>query len=214
MLARRVARRLAVSASDHPSFARLTDLVERRLDPEDRGRLDSHIRACDACASNVGWLERVTGVMRAGALEEPPEPVVNRATRLLRLRTGSQQPQPSLVRRILAVLSFDTAPALGEMALGLRSGEQAALRQLLFIAEDRQIQLRVQPATHGWLIAGQVLGSCDDGGRAELHGPTLVDADLNEVCEFSLPEVPSGVYRLLLRLGHTEIDVPDLALGV
>jgi anti-sigma factor RsiW len=212
--ARYVAGRLAVSSSDHPPFAHLTDLVQDRLDPGERGRLDSHVSTCGQCASSVVWLERVISVMRAGALEEPPLPAVSRATRLLRLRITSQQPGPSLVRRILAVLSFDTAQPLSGMALGLRSSEQPTLRQMMFTAEDRHIQLRVRSAPHGWLMVGQVLGSCDHGGRAELRGPNMVEVELNEVCEFSLPEVPSGVYSLLLRLGDADIEVPDLALGV
>jgi anti-sigma factor RsiW len=203
-----------MNSSDHPSFSRLTDLVQGRLAAEERDQLDAHLSTCAQCGPTMTWLRRVTNVMRAGALEDPPISVVNRATRLLRLRTGPQEARPSLVRRILAVLSFDTTQAAGQLALGFRSGEQGALRQMLFVAEDRQVQLRVRSAAHGWLVAGQVLGSCEGGPRAELRGPTSVEAELNEVCEFSLPEVPPGVYTLLVHLGDVEIEVPDLALGV
>jgi hypothetical protein len=44
----------------------------------------------------------------------------------------------------------------------------------------------------------------DDGARAR--------AALNELCEFTLPPVPEGSYKLLLRLPGAEVQIPELDL--
>ena len=73
----------------------------------------------------------------------------------------------AVLRRVVAALAFDSAagPAL---APGMRS-VGGPVRQLLFSALDRDIDLRVAPHDDGgFVLQGQVLGP-DAGGRARLR---------------------------------------------
>jgi len=143
--------------------------------------------------------------MRTDDLEDAPGHVIARAVRLVRPR----QPAPSLVRRVLATLSFDSLQA--QPVFGLRSGTPMA-RQLWFNAEDHDLDVRITPVNSQWAIAGQVLGP-GTGGRVELRGPTTVQTSLNELSEFTLPSVPSGCYSLRVSVGDMAIEIPDLELG-
>jgi hypothetical protein len=111
---------------------------------------------------------------------------------------------------VRAWLRFDSAQR--PLAPGLRAG-QAAARQLLFSAGERDLDIRLTPAGTAWMISGQVLGS-EASGQAELRGDAIqVQAELGDLSEFALPPVPAGRYTLILRLAEAEIEVTDLEVG-
>jgi hypothetical protein len=201
-----------MNAPQHPTFNRLTDLAEGRVDGAGRANLVAHVEGCATCATSLGWLERALGTMRATLLEEPPPSVVSRAARLLRQRAAGDSPRRGLIPT-LARLLFDSGQAAGGLAFGLRAG-RATSRQLLFGAGEHELELRIVAETDRWTIRGQVLGACDGTGAVEISGPTSRRTQLNDVCEFALAELPAGVYRLSVRLGDAQIDVPELLVGV
>jgi hypothetical protein len=84
---------------------------------------------------------------------------------------------------------------------------------MLYSAGDNDVDLRVQPAGESWVVSGQVLGECA-GGSVRLEGGAaeVAAAELNELCEFTLPAVPSGTYKLRLRLNDVEVEIPELQL--
>jgi hypothetical protein len=97
-------------------------------------------------------------------------------------------------------------------AFGVRSG-QATSRQLLYSAEESDIDLRISSQDDQWIVAGQLLGRDCVGGRVEIEGERgLAVAALDELCEFMLPPVPSGNYTLRLRLQDAEVELPQLEL--
>ena len=194
--------------SSHVPFSKLADLVEGRLEPDEQAQVRRHVAVCPGCAADVGWLESVIGLMRDDQSEEVPSAALARAVRLFRARAA--RPAPGLLERVQAVLRFDSAQL--PLAYGVR-GEQPVARQLLFGAGVHDLDLRVAPAGDGWTVSGQVLGSCS-GGQAILEGAEgAAQATLNDLCEFTLPVVPSGSYTLLLRLPEAEVEVPGLELG-
>ncbi len=77
------------------------------------------------------------------------------------------------------------------------------------------VDLRLAPSGDGWAVSGQVLGECA-AGRVELFADgddtSAARADLNDLCEFTLPTVPAGTYTLRLTLDDAEIEVPGLSL--
>jgi hypothetical protein len=100
----------------------------------------------------------------------------------------------------------------GTPAYGVRSGQSAA-RQMLYSAGDNDLDLRVTPSGEAWVVSGQVLGSECAGGQVRLQSETdETAAPLNELCEFTLPPVPSGSYTLRVRFKDMEVEVPDLEL--
>lgn len=121
----------------------------------------------------------------------------------------------ALVRRVVAVLSFDSWGASG-LAQGMRS-LRSPTRHLLFSAEGRDIDLRIAPEHEAFVLAGQVLGP-DDHGRVVLRGPdSQAGAErsvaLDALGEFRLEGLPVGRYQLALALGDEEIVLPVIEVG-
>jgi hypothetical protein len=153
-------------------------------------------------------LERVISLMRTDDSEDPPPHVVARAVRLFRSRTA-QAHSPSMPRRLVALLRFDSAQS--PLAMGVRAGGQVG-RQMLYVAEAHELEVRAVLSGRAWTLAGQVLGP-SGAGSVELRGAgDSVQAMLNEQCEFRLPPVPAGSYSMTVRFSDVEIEVPRLVL--
>lgn len=200
--------------TSHPvPFARLADLVEGRLTAEERTATQSHLAACRRCSEQVVQLEKAIGLMRADASEDAPRDALSYAVSMFRTRNAAASKSSSLVGRIVATLTFDSSR--NAPIFGVRSGQPAAGRQLMFSAGERDIDLRLARGDEGWTISGQVLGECA-GGRVEVEGSggetRESAAELNDLCEFTLPPVPAGSYTLLLHLSGVDVQVPDIDL--
>ena len=194
----------------HLPFAKLADMAEGRLASDERTKSLEHVSACSRCSKELASLEHVIGLMRTDMAEDAPAAVVSRAVNLFRSRAAATASEPSLVKRILAALSFDSLQM--SPVYGVRSGQPAA-RQLLYSAGENDLDLRVTPSGEAWVVSGQVLGAECAGGKIELEGASGVShAELNDQCEFRLPPVPAGSYHLRLRIADTEVEVPELEL--
>ncbi|HKP86920.1 MAG TPA: hypothetical protein VJZ26_12535 [Blastocatellia bacterium] len=193
--------------SPHISFDRIADLVEGRLASGERAEVSLHISACDQCSQLRARLARTMQLMRDDDSTDAPQPAISRAVSLFDSRKAAA---PSGLRRLMAALTFDSLEQTP--AFGMRSGEFAE-RHLLFMAGANKVHLQVTPSGEEWIVAGQVLGPCS-GGEVEAQGKRgLVKAALNESCEFTLPSLSDGEYDLVLRLGNTELEIPELKLG-
>ncbi len=199
--------------SRHITFAALVDLAEARLPAAGRAELTAHLAACPRCAEQSSLLARTLEIMRTDTTEDAPSHVLARAVDSFRdPRATNSHKEPSVVQRVLAALRFDSAQL--SPAFGLRAGQPAPSRQLLFGAGENELDLRVTPSGEAWIVCGQVLGQCA-GGRIELEGgPVFFRAALNALCEFSFPPVKAGRYALRVYLGEAiEIEIPDLEIG-
>lgn len=194
--------------SPHIPFRRIADLVEGRLLAGEQAQLLAHLATCPRCTSERVWVERVIGLMRTDETKDTPPSVIAHAVRLFRPRIA--QPAPGLLQRVVATLRFDSAQL--PLAFGVRAGQPAG-RQLLFNAEQYDVDLRVKPAGEAWQVSGQVLGPCTGGQVVLQRATSMTQAMLNDLCEFTLPPVSSGRYVLILRLAVVEIEVTQLALG-
>lgn len=195
--------------SQHLTFEKITDLAENRLADAQRAAAESHVSACSSCSAQLARVGQTINLMRTDVAEDAPRDVLSSVVNMFRSRVP--QSEPSLVRRVLAALNFDSTTLTP--AYGVRSG-QATARQMLYSAGDNDLDLRVQPSGEAWVVSGQVLGECT-GGRVELLGSTAevaAAAELNELCEFTLPAVTSGSYKLRLRLNDVEVEIPELQL--
>ena len=192
----------------HISFEKLSELAEDHLSDEERAASISHVTACSHCAARLDNVKQLINLMRTDKAEDAPRDVRTGAVALFRARVSSTK--PSVMRRILASLSFDSLQLTP--AYGVRSG-QSPTRQMLYSAGDKDVDLRVTPSGEAWVISGQVLGLECEGGQVRLQGESDETAvPLNDLCEFTLPPVPSGSYTLRLRFKDMEVEVPDLEL--
>jgi anti-sigma factor RsiW len=197
----------------HIPFTRLADLTEGRLSPEETAEVRAHLAGCTSCSAQAAQLGHLTALMRADTSEDAPAELVASAVRMFRARRARDE-EPGLLRRLVATLTFDSSSL--RPAFGVRSGQAAPARQLLFSAGDLDVDLRLAPGGEGWTVSGQVLGPCE-GGEVELidaEGSTAARATLNELCEFTLlPPTPDGTYTLRLRLDGAEVEIPGLSLS-
>jgi hypothetical protein len=143
---------------------------------------------------------------------DAPEHVIQRAFTLWKPKTAPAQ--ESLLSKMFAVLKFDSSSVL-PVAMGVRSiGSQT--RQMLFSAEGRDIDLRIAPRAKGasrqWDITGQVLGP-DDNGSVSLRGANCEwSANLNDLSEFHIEDIPEGQYQLLVMLNGSVIVLPEIRI--
>lgn len=192
--------------SRHLPFAELTELAEGRL----RRSLEvsEHLASCSQCRVEFESVRKTIELMRSDTSESAP------ASLLAQIKSypgRALSPEPSLLRRVIASLSFDSftnAPAFGFRSQSARG------RQLIYSAETADIEVRVSPADAEWQIAGQVLGADCVSGDVELESESFsASATINELCEFSFGAVPAGAYTLSIRLPELLIETPRLELG-
>ena len=193
--------------SPHIPFAELTELAEdvSKTSPA----ATAHLASCSECLSHLQSIRQTIGLMRSDTTEDAPAELIHYAKRLFREKVVPRG--PSLLKLVVAALTFDSLT--NAPAFGLRS-QTTAGRQLLYSAETADIDLRVSPENDQWQIAGQVLGVDCTSGDVDLEGDNFsASARLNELCEFSFGSVPTGAYKVLIRLPDILIETPPLELG-
>ena len=161
-------------------------------------------------------LERV--IRRALQLPDAPADLVRRATGLWPTARPNLQTAATFLRRIAAVLSFDSA-ASSQLAFGVRSAK-GGTRHLLFTAQERDIDVRVNSDSVGFAITGQVLGP-DLSGTVELQPEPETDmqpgetrrVELDDLGEFRIDGLEAGRYVLKLLMPATEIVLPAIEVG-
>ena len=191
-----------MDTSSHVSLETLSDIAEDRATSEARERAMAHVATCSACRDTLSRLERLIFMMKNDTAQDPPRDVLMSAINIF-----SPRLQPP-VRRIIATLVFDSRAAPPDF--GMRSLHSSS-RQLLFWAEDADLDLRITIQNEECIVAGQVIRDPCGGGIVEITGPTgAAQASLNELCEFALPPLPVGTYSLRLTMPDVEIEIPEL----
>jgi hypothetical protein len=193
--------------SPHIAITELTELADdqSKTSPEAL----AHLSTCSDCSSQLQSIRQTIGLMRSDSAEDAPAALVQYAKGIFRRRVMT--PEPSLLRRIMASLTFDSLT--NAPAFGLRS-QTTAGRQLIYSAETADIDLRISPENDEWQIAGQVLGVDCESGAVDLEGDRFSgSAQLNELCEFAFGSVPAGAYKVSIRLPEMLIETPPLELG-
>lgn len=142
-------------------------------------------------------------------LDDAPESVIQRAIDVWAARPPAPATGAGVLRRLVAALGFDSL-GMTPQAAGVRSVGSDGVRQLLFTADGRDIDLRVAPAADPgrWQLSGQVLGP-DEAGTAELRcADVQARTAWNELAEFRFDDVPAGACQLTLRGGDWELVLP------
>lgn len=169
-----------------------------------------HIAGCSHCEKELRRVDEVIHLMTTDRMPDAPRDIVAHAVNIFSSRAKS--PLESLKRRILAALSFDSS--MNQVpAFGVRSG-QTGSRQLIYTAEENDIDLRLTKSDEMWVVTGQILREECAGGRVELEGlGGSAAAALNKMCEFTLPAVPSGKYLRRVHMADVEVEIPQLELS-
>jgi hypothetical protein len=193
-------------SSSHISIETLADLAEDRLESKAREAALVHLSTCPACDSALLQVRNLTHLMRSDRPEDVPGEVLNAAIEIF--SRPLQLTAPSSLRRIVATLTFDSFKSTP--AFGMRSG-QTSSRQLLYSAEESDLDLRITVQNDQCVVAGQVLRDGCIEGLVEISGASgSAETSLNELCEFIFPALPLGNYQLRVKMGDVEIEVPEL----
>jgi hypothetical protein len=188
------------------SYEQLVDLAEGRVPTEAREAMLAQIEADPETAREWRQVQGLIRLMRDDDSVDAPPHLIQETVHMFK-----PTPKPNLVERIVAVLTFDS---FATAAAGVRGSTD--VRQLIFTAREREIDIRVAPESDRWHVSGQILGK-KAHGRAELieteTNAGAAAATLNALSEFDLPSVAAGPYRLYFRLEDVEIDIPNLELG-
>ena len=189
--------------SEHLTFSAMVELAENKLTTGEEAASRAHLAGCSPCANDLQRIEAVLRAMQNDHSIDAPRDLLAYAKNLFAQRAEGRE--PSLLKKIIAVLSFDSLNP--EHAFGVRSGA-AAGRQLLYSAGEADIDVRIAEAgADRWIVAGQVLGENCAGGEVRLEGTSgTTSRALNDLCEFTLPAVASGTYKLVLRLRDVEVE--------
>ena len=200
-----------------PGFERLIDYLDRRLDAATAQAVAAHLRSgCAKCSADLAWYESFVRVTAGDDSIEPPPWVVNRAIKIF---DGKQRRSPLANRlgSIIATLIYDSysRPSLA----GARATETDH-HQLLYRAEDYNIDLLLAASGEGTNITGQILreSEClfESAAHLELEllreGERLDKTRTNEVGEFTITAPDSGTYDLRVQAGELSITIVGLTV--
>lgn len=193
--------------SQHIAFAKLADVAEGRTTGEQRAVLEAHLGSCSKCSTELKKLQDVCELMKSDRSEDAPRDVLALARNIF--KPGNLA--PSLIRHIVAALTFDSSMNLTP-AFGVRASASEA-RQLLYSAEERDVDIRIAALGDQWIVTGQLLGGDCSGAQIQAEGDSgSAQATLNDFCEFSLPPLPSGSYTLRLLLPDAQLEIQSFEL--
>lgn len=194
-----------MTSSIHISVETLANIVENRVTSVAREAAMTHLSTCSTCSDMLRRLQQVILMMRSDSTNDAPRDVLTAAINIF-----SQERRG--LRRIVALLTFDSRNA--GPAFGVRSLPTAS-RQMLYSAEEIDLELRITVQNDECILAGQVIGEGCAEGHVEISGVAgRSTASLNEICEFTLPPIPPGNYSLTVRMLDREIEIPELELKV
>ena len=193
----------------HIPYERLVDWAEGRLATTQNAAINEHIAGCARCREEAARIERMVAAMRHDESVDAPPALITRAVALFRAR--AVEPAPSLLQRLVAALSFENSALTP--AFGLRSSGGGE-RQMIFTAEEYDVDLRVTAGEAGWTISGQLLVATANSGAATLANDAFSQTvALGEDLTFAFPPLATGRYLLTLRFDEIELVIEGIEIG-
>ncbi|HEV8167974.1 MAG TPA: hypothetical protein VGP59_01475 [Pyrinomonadaceae bacterium] len=190
--------------SSHISLETLVDIVEGRATSAALEGAVAHITSCSDCVDTLRRLQQVIFTMKTDTGPDAPRDLLHSAINIF------SPEKRSPLRHIIAILTFDSRVA--GPAYGIRSLRSSS-RQLLYSAQDTDLDLRVTVQNDECIVTGQVIRADCVNGQVEISGDAgSATASLNEVCEFTLPAIPLGNYALRINMPDVQIEIPELEL--
>jgi len=190
--------------SSHISLETLVDIVEGRATSAALEGAVAHITSCSDCVDTLRRLQQVIFTMKTDTGPDAPRDLLHSAINIF------SPEKRSPLRHIIAILTFDSR--IAGPAYGIRSLRSSS-RQLLYSAQETDLDLRVTVQNDECIVAGQVIRADCVNGQVEISGDAgTATASLNEVCEFTLPAIPVGNYALRINMPDVQIEIPELEL--
>lgn len=192
----------------HLTYETLLNYLEGHLSTEARSEADAHLNgSCESCQQRRDLLQTALRAAAADHTTPPPASVLKQAFDIPLTHTKSTQ--PSLLTRLIAALTFDSHLQLSS---ALTRGA-ARERQMLFSADQVDVDLQIKSVREGHDLIGQILtetASANIHAFVSLQGDTgrlLKATEADPKGQFVFRGIPSGVYDLIFDLENQEVAV-------
>jgi hypothetical protein len=155
--------------------------------------------------NNEQFLDKIISLMQTDNSFDAPSDSVSWAKNIF--RTQVQEPKPSIIKRVMAILQIDLSankPVFGERSVS------SAIRQMLFQADETAIDLRISPTATGFSLKGQILGV--EFATLTIN-PGGFETTANESGEFGFDHIPAGDYSLTIQTVEKELVIEHLTLS-
>ena len=189
-----------------PEFQEILDLVEDKLKPEARKKVEKHISGgCHQCREVRDWASKTIQLMNQDQLVDAPEYAVQKAISLF------QGKKNSVLDWVRGKLDFDSW-AMPAMA-GVRS-EDRGPRQMVYITGHYKVVLLLPYARENSMLTGQLIGTDSEaiakGCLVQVAiKRKIIDSSLtNASGEFVLSSVPDKKAELLIYGEPESIRIP------
>jgi hypothetical protein len=192
----------------HLTYETLLNYLEGHLSVEQRDEAEAHLNgSCESCQRRRASLQTV---LRSAAKDQtmpPPASVLKQAIDIA--LTHPKNTQPGLLTRLIAALTFDSHLQLSS---ALTRGA-ARERQMLFSADQVDIDLQIKSTREGHDLIGQILGGQTRGISSAFvslqkdSGQLLKATEADPKGQFVFRGIPSGMYDLIFDLENQEVAV-------
>jgi hypothetical protein len=192
----------------HLTYETLINYLEGHLSAEEQREAETHLNGpCDSCQRRRASLQTVLRSAAEDQTTPPPASVLKLAIDIP--LTHPKSTQPGLLTRLIAALTFDSHLQLSS---ALTRGA-ARERQMLFSADQVDIDLQIKPVREGHDLIGQVLGGPVKGITSAFvslqkdTGQLLKATESDSKGQFVFRGLPSGMYNLIFDLENQEVAV-------
>ena len=208
-----------MNTSQSPPLEKLLDWLEGRLPPEQAQAVAERLASAGAATgSDLAWLRAFLQASASAKLAAPPARVRDVLRQRFASRALSAYEAHGFFPRWMAALIFDSH--LRPAAPGLRSATtQGRERQLLYATDIAEVVLNLQPgrAGQGWTVSGQLFPS---GPAPEpphsvqfvREGRSIALTATDDLGEFTVTNLPSGTYEVVISAADYELVLPPVLL--
>ncbi len=196
----------------HLKYATLLNYVEDHVTVEERNKIDAHLaEPCWQCGRRLALLRTVLHSMTGDRTVAPPEAVLKRAMDIGRNRRDLPERKPWM--RVVAALRFDSRLQLSSAA----TRGATRTRQMLFTAEQVDIDLQIKPGRADNDLLGQMLSTQHAGEAVPAFvslqnntGTLLRATETDSLGQFAFRQIPPGSYDLIFDLENQEVAITGL----
>lgn len=198
----------------HITYTSLLGYIGNQLPLDDRTKIEDHLfsDSCQQCAGKLARLQKVLKTVTEDRSVAPPAAVLVKAFDVYQKRlVFARQP----LKQVMAILSFDSRMQFSSLA----ARGVVHTRQMLFTADDVDIDLQMTPEDGDHNVIGQVLGSeqAHQFSKAFVSlqneaGAIVEGTQTDSHGQFTFRQVPSGVYHLVFDLDSQQVSISRLEL--
>ncbi|HQU81873.1 MAG TPA: hypothetical protein PKY59_02035 [Pyrinomonadaceae bacterium] len=193
----------------HIEFEKLLAKFDGLLADDESREIAAHLGECQDCTAQAAKLEKFFAYTNE-AHEEVGQAVTARLLNIFQPKKTFQPIKESFAKKIFAILAFDD----WQTALNERF-TFSDTRQLLYKADEYDIDLRLNFIGDKCQLSGQILPDCENATLeliASKSKEIIEIAETSEFCEFSFSIVSKDIYDLRIYLKDFFIEISDISL--